>query len=420
MRRHAQAFLTNPLISNSGILLIGSNVANVFQFLFNLFLSRSLSPAEFGIYSAIVSLITLPMYEAGAIVPAVVNFAASYFAKGELDKVRGLFFRVSQITVSIGLIFFILLLAFQREIGAFFKIQDSFLIFLAALCIFVVFIGIVNTPLLHAKLAFRFLTLSNFLSVLIKIGVGFVLVFLGFGVRGAIIGLTCSFVIPYLISFIPLKFLLERGVKTPKIPLKGLFAYGIPSALALLGLTSFITTDLLLVKHFFSPTEAGIYSGISLIARVLYFLSAPIGTVMFPLIIQQKTKGENYLKTFQLAFALVLLPSVLFTSVYFLFPDFVITFFLKKEEYLLGREILGLFAVFITCFSVLSVTSNFLLSIGKTIVCIPILVAAIVQIFLIWMFHASLYQVVFISLVTSAALFVIFVAMYISMYGKKT
>lgn len=418
--KHVRFLISHPLISQSGILFIGSNITNVLQFLFTLFLSRNLSPAEFGIYTAIISLITIPLYEAGAIVPMIVNFAGTYYAKNDLASVRGLFFKISKAGFMIGATLFLLLLLFSKQVDAFFKVNDPFLIVLAGLCILLIFISLVNIPLLQAKLAFRFITLVHFSTAVIKLLSGLLLVWAGFGVRGAIIALLIAYTGGYLLSFLQLRFLFDRRIKKTSLPVKELFKYGIPSALALLGITSLITTDLLIVKHFLTPDQAGIYSGISLVARVIFFLTAPIGMVMFPLIVQQKARGENYLRTFQFAFLLTLVPSIFLTIMYFILPNFVILFFLKKEEYLAGVPLLGIFAIFLTIYSLIYVTGNFLLSIGKTKVYIPILVTAFTQGVLIWTYHASLTQVVLISLLTSLPLLVIFVGIYINLYGKKT
>ena len=56
---------------------------------------------------------------------------------------------------------------------------------------------------------------------------------------------------------------------------------------------------LILVKHFFSPHDAGIYAGLSLIGRVIFFFSAPIASVMFPVIVQKYARKENYENTSQ-------------------------------------------------------------------------------------------------------------------------
>jgi len=171
-----------------------------------------------------------------------------------------------------------------------------------------------------------------------------------------------------------------------------------------MSLTSFISTDILLVKHFFNPQQAGLYAGLSLVARVIFFLSAPIGSVMFPIVVQKYSKKESFTRTFNLSLLLVLLPSVLIAIFYMLFPDFSILFFLKKQNYLAISHLLTPFAIFIVLFSLLSIIANFYLSINKTKVYIPVVIGALAQIILICLFHNSFAQIITISLVITFVL----------------
>src|SRR5260221_2871984 len=90
-------FLKHPLIYGSSILVLGSLVANFLNFLFNLFMSRTLSPADYGTLATIMAFIVFPTLAASAVGPLVIRYAGEFFAKGELDLVRGLYIRITQI-----------------------------------------------------------------------------------------------------------------------------------------------------------------------------------------------------------------------------------------------------------------------------------------------------------------------------------
>ena len=187
---------------------------------------------------------------------------------------------------------------------------------------------------------------------------------------------------------------------------RNILSYGIPSSLAALGLTSLISMDILLVKHFYDPQQAGVYAGLSLVGRVIFFLTAPIGTVMFPLLVQRHERRENYNNIFKMAIVLVFIPSILISIFYFLYPDFAIGFFIKNKVYLSGSHLLGLFGLFITIYSLISLFVYYFLSIKKTKVYIAVISSAIVQALLITLYHDSLLKVVIISLIVSVILLV--------------
>lgn len=374
--------------------------------------------SDYGVLASLISIMTLAGLPAGSFLPMVVNFAGSYFAKNEYHMVRSLFFKVIKLSGSLGIIVLLVFIVFSRTIGEFFNIHNTSLIITIGFIVFLGYVGIINTALLQAKLAFRFISSINLLSAFLKLSIGVILVILGLKVNGAIWGFFVASLIPYVLSFIPLRFIFEKEAKPSTVNFREIFQYGGPAALALFGMASFITTDIILTKHFFNPKEAGIYAGLSLIGRVIFFFSAPIGTVMFPLVVQKHTIKENYHSTFWLSVFIILVPSIALTIFYFIFPEFVITFFLKNEEYLVSAPLLGFFGIFIMMYSLLSIFVNFYLSVNKTKVWIPVVLAACLQALGIWMHHKTYFQVISVSLWSSGLLLIGLLIYYVWHYGK--
>ncbi len=411
MKNLVKKIIRHELIGNASFLFFGSLLANLFNFLFNLFMTRHLSISDYGVLASMISLIALSTIPAFSVIPLIVRFAASYFANGELDKVRGLFIRVFTIwgVLGVGILFFFMF--FAQQIGHFFHITNAMLIMLVGLAVLFGFLGVINTALLQAKLAFVFVSATLVLGGIIKFVAGAVFVFLGFAVDGATWGIFLSFFIPYVISFFPLRFLLDRSIKISHIGTHELLSYGIPSSVASFGIMSLITTDIILVKHFFDPVSAGLYAGISLIGRVIYYLTAPVGTVMFPLVTQKHTRKENYMGVFILSILIVVLPSLAITFFYFLFPTFSILFFTKKE-YLFGASYIGFFGIFVSIYSLVSILVNFFLSIKKTKIFIPIIICALLQVVLISVWHDVIFHVIVSSFFVTGLLLIFLLIYY--------
>ena len=414
-------FLKQELVKGGIYIFIGTMFANIFNFLFNLFMSRNLRVEDYGILTSIISLIGLVVTPVAAIIPTVVNFAGSRFAKEEYEQVRLFFLKIIKPLILVGFILLFCFIVFTKTIGDFFHIKDQSLIIITGFIVFLGYIGIVNSGLLQAKLAFKFISFSNLVSSLFKVIAGVSLVFfLGFKLKAVMWVIFISSAIPFVISFIPLKFLFnsQRHIAN-KTHFKDLFSYGIPSSVAFLGLTSLISMDILLVKHFYDPLQAGVYAGLSLVGRVIFFFTAPIGTVMFPLVVQRYERRENYNNIFKLSIALVFIPSILISVFYFLFPDFAIGFFIKNKVYLSAASLLGIFGVFITMYSLSSLFTYYFLSINKTKVYIPVVFCAIVQALLIILYHDSLFEVVIISLIVSVVLLIVLLFYYIKTIANR-
>ncbi len=406
MKNKLRKIAQHPLVSGSTIIFSGTLLGNIFNFLFTIYMLSHLSLADNGILAAVVSLISIPSLAAGAIAPAIVNFAGTYFAKNEIAKAHDLYIKVGKLYLLMGMAFFLLTLLFIPQISSFFKIQNQFLLVIANIAIFMSFFYALNTAFLQAKLSFTYLSVLTISAAALKLLSGMFFTSNGFAVNGAVSALFLSFLLPFIISFSPLRSLLRRRTETTKINIRELFIYGLPSAVTVLGLTSFITADILLVKHFFSPTDAGYYASLSIIARVIFYFSSPIGTVMFPLVVQKISRNESYKSTFLLSMVLVLLPSIALTTVYFLLPEFVLHVFNVKNITHYDIKLLGYFGVFITLYALISVLANFYLSIRRTNVCYPIVVAAFAQIIAIWMYHGDFFTVILISLLISFLLLI--------------
>jgi len=397
MKQRVKHLIKHPLIYGSSIVVTGGLLANFFNFLFNLFMSRSLSLPDYGTLASIISLITFPSLLVTAVNPVIVRFAGDYFAKNDQMHLRGLYNKFFKFLLIVGVIIFFLFLIFLNDIAQFFHITNYLILILAGVIIFISFISAINGSFIQAKLAFGFQVISSLTVAILKLGLGVIFILFGYSVSGAVGAMVVSGIGGYLVSFFPLRFIFSNKTKSPKIGTKELFRYGVPSALALFGLISFISSDIILVKHFFSASQAGQYAGLSLIGRIIFFVSSPVGSVMFPIIVQKHTKGDNFSNTFKMAVALVFIPSILLTLFYFFFPTFSVLFFLKRKEYLSIAPLLSVFGLYITFYNILYLFVNFYLSIKKTKIYLPILIGAILQIVLIILYHSAFIQVIMIS-----------------------
>lgn len=412
-------FLKHELVSGSMYIFLGSIIANVFNLFFSLFMSRNLTVEGFGILASAISLMSLIAIPAGSIVPTIVNFAGFHFAKEDYGSVRVLFFKIIKPLLAASFFILFCFFVFSGYIGDFFKIADQSMIMITGVIIAYSYVGIVISGLLQAKLAFKFISLSNLLGNISKFAIGAGLVFLGLGVKGAIWAVFISGIIPAILGFIYLKSVFISKInRVSKIDFKSILSYGIPSSLAMLGMTSLISTDILLVKHFFDPLQAGVYAGLSLVGKVIFFFTSSIGGVMFPLIVKKHAKNENYNNIFKMAITMVFIPSVFISTFYFLYPDLAINFFIKNEIYRSASGLLGLFGVFITIYSLIALFVYYFLSIKKTNVYIPVLFAATIQLLLITLYHGSLLTVISISLLVALILLVTLIIYYIKTYGE--
>ena len=135
---------------------------------------------------------------------------------------------------------------------------------------------------MQAKKDFLNFTLAQNLLSILKLILGFIFVYIGGETFGALFGLALASLFSLLYAR---KHASELTIRLTSFKL----AYGIIKKYreyaALIFFTFFFvtalySTDVLIVKRLFSPEEAGLYSGIATIGRIIYTLQLPKGNVI--------------------------------------------------------------------------------------------------------------------------------------------
>lgn len=403
MRKRIYQVIKNPLMSGSIFIFAGFLLGNFFNFLFNVYMSRNLSIAGYGALASLVSIILLFALAAEALTPTVVNFAGSYFANKKIGKVAAFFWKLNAFFIVFSAIVLGLFVIFSKPIGQFFRIDNPVLLFIVGVIVFFTSVMTLNRGILMGKLSFKYISFLTIFSSMFKLLSGAALVVLGLDVTGGLIAFLVAYTSYYLLSFFPLRFIFQIKVKEKVVSLGKILAYAAPSAMAMLGLTLFITTDMLLVKHFYSSKDAGIYAGMSLLGKIIYFFSAPISTVLFPLVVQRHARNEKHSHLFAIAIGLVALSSFGITLFYYFFPGFSILLLLKQKDYLSITPILWVFGIFMISYSLLWVTTNYYLSMKKTNIFIPIVIAAVFQAIALWFYHGTFLTVILVSIIATVS-----------------
>jgi O-antigen/teichoic acid export membrane protein len=412
--------LQHELVKGSSYLFIGTFFASILAFFFNLFVVRKLTPSHYGEYASLISLFALAIIPASSLTTVIVRFATNYFSNGKLGKAKKLY---HQLFFSLlGFCVVILLLSFflSNIIGNFLHIHNTIFIFWVGLIVCISYISIVNTAYLQSILQFGYIAFITFLGALVKLIGGYIFLSFSSDLTSIFFAIFLSGVIAYIVSFPPLKFLLKEKSSDNSISLKEIILYAIPASITIIALSSLTSTDVILAKHFFDPIHAGIYAGISLVGKVIFYFTIPISSVMFPLVIKRSNKNENVISLLILSLLLVLTPAIGISIFYFLFPKFVIVLFLGGKAYLTAAPYVGIFGIYLSLFSAANILVSFFLSLNKMKVTYILSVGALGQIFFISLFHKDILQLLLISIIVLIVIIVALLVYYGKEYGKIT
>lgn len=386
--------------------MVGGNMAvNVVNYGYHLVMGRVLGPVDYGVLASIYSILYLIGVIPSSASVAIVKFISS--AKDESEvysiyKALSVFVLYLAIFMSVGL--FIL----SPLIADFLHIENVWTVYLVSIVLFFSLVTLVNQSTSQGMLKFVGSVAPNFISAILKLVLGIILIWLGWSVFGAMVGIVVGAVVSYLYSMGFIKKILKVG-KFKKFILKPFFSYALPVLVSALAFTSLFTSDVILVKHFFSPFEAGIYAALSTLGKIIFFAAAPIAATMFPIVAGRKARGEAHKKVVLASLGLTALMAITITGFYWLFPNIAIGV-LYGPAYLSASFELVWMGIFIFFYTLSSLLVNYSLSLGNTKVVVFPLLAACIQVPLLWMFHGSILQVIQISLVLTFIVFVLLVS----------
>lgn len=331
---------TSPFLRHNAIFMIGSLGVAALNYLFYPILSRVLSPADFGEVQTLMSLFTQ-----AAIFLTILNYVTIHITINTLDeKERNqTLLGLEKVAMMAGYSLLIIALLSINQLRIFLNFTENwpFVALIVALAI--------SIPLsfrmayLRGKTQFMRASLTDGIGSAVKLLLAPLLVFLGFRSFGAIGALAISQVVSLVAGLVWARQAGFRGfaLGTARIRFDLLKPY-IKHASAILlgagGVTVVQTLDILSIKHYFSPTEAGLYAGITTIAGIIYFLMAPVTGVLVTLVSGSQTlrKNQSRLKA-SLALMLLLGGGALLTMS--LFPEIIIKL-LVGPKYLIDAQYL--------------------------------------------------------------------------------
>nr|MQY69337.1 oligosaccharide flippase family protein [Bacillota bacterium] len=262
-------------------IFVATTLANIGSFLFHGYMLRHLSPPDFGILYAMLALLMIVSIPAMTIQTVITKYVSHFKAHNQYGKIRFLFLHSLKKLSLYGGIGFLIFLIFSDHIARFQQIPSRIPVVIVG---FILLFSVVTPSaggVVQGLQRFNYLGWSMVLGMLLRLISGILLVIIGFGVNGALSSSIVGILFGLFIIFLPLRSLFQEKTNE-RVDLKEMYQYSAPVIAALLCFFILTNVDVILVKHFFSPLEAGNYSAAALVGRIILFLPMAIVVVMFP------------------------------------------------------------------------------------------------------------------------------------------
>ncbi len=377
------------LLRHSLFILVAAFIVNILNYAFQLYMGRVLGPIDYGVLGVLFSLFYVLNTPANTINTVITKFSSEYRAKEEYNKIRYLLTKSFKLIGIYGSVFLIAYVLLSKYIASFLNIDNVFPVILIGVMIFLSFLSPITSGLLMGLQKFGWYNANSLIHTGLKLGLGILLVSLGFGVAGAIISVNISILLVILLPLVPLAFLFKYQNDIKKL---NIFKYSLVILFGSAALMFIVNIDVILVKHFFSSLEAGYYVAASTLAKITWFASSALLMVMFPKISDRHNKNLDSSSILKNTLFYTFLISFMVVLVYFIAPTFVSGLLYGKEYKIAG--LIGYFSVGLGFFALNNVLMLYNFGVNKIKFVYLIVFFAILETVLISLFHSTLLEVI--------------------------
>lgn len=389
----------------------------VLNFLYHIFVGRSLGVAEYGNFAVGVSMATFLAYAAGPIASvATLNFSR-HAGRGDRRALSDYSRRTSTIVALSAVAGAIIVIPISGWLAVLFRVDRPAVIFTAYVIAALLVMLSIPRSLLRGTLHFGRYALNLFFEGVLRLGAGMLLVG-GFPTAVSALGGYIAGSSGALgIALLQVRGALRRGTaeRNDANPMPG---RGIPFFFLGWINAALQNADLLLVKLFFVPSEAGIYAAAWAIARTFAALAMPFDVVLLPIAGRLGSSGSAARLAGAIAGGLVLLASIPLTLLW-IWPD-VIVRGLYGNPFAEAGQIVVILALAVLTTYLTYFVGQVLLVRGRSWFLALNAAGLAAELAMIARWHQTLEQVAVIHLSTQATIFVLVViVMIFSFRGRK-
>ncbi len=370
----------------------GGFLINLTNYLYHLITARILGPNDYGTLDSLVSLIAQLSIPFGVISTVIIRYVSAFKGQNRTKTIESFFWKTNKKLLIISLPLLILVFLVAPSITNFLHLPSIILFLLIG---FYFIIGLFPTlwkSFVQGLSRFKELIIINLAEGIFRLVLTAALLLLGWGLLGAVLPFFAMVVLSVILTLFLVKDLL-RGEKNQAIPeKKEIFIFTLPVFFTNLGVTSLITSDVILAKHFLPPTDAGLYAALSTLSKIIFFAAVPVVSVLFPIISETHAAKQEIGKVIIKGFLLLGLIVGGGLIIFGFFPGMMILKLFGKS-YLPAEGFVIYFGLIMGLYTFSFTLLNIFLALKSVKPSIFVCIAALFQIILIVFFHSSIVEI---------------------------
>lgn len=316
------------------------NFGNVFSYLFQLILARNFSPDDFGIFNSVNSLaivIAAPV----SVIPFIISrYTVQLLPKG-LGQVRYFVDQTLKLILALSVVLLIAGTLMVPVIMKFLNLDSKLPIVLMLGILVISLILPVFLGFLQGLSRYTQFGMSSSAVLFFRcIGAVILVWYLGTGVTGALLAVLSGILLATLIAMYAMKDIFSTPKTTePEILAANILKFAFPTLITLSSMMLFGNLDIVLVRHYVTGDEAGLYSTAAILGKIALFLPSVLLVVLFPEAAKLNDQKNSDMKILWISVAMTASIGGGFALTCRLFPQLIITL-LFGEQYIAAAEML--------------------------------------------------------------------------------
>lgn len=371
------------------------------NFVFNAAGARLLGPATYGSLAAAVGLLYLVNPLLITIQTVASRETTAYLSAGRGAELRDAA-RFYGIRLGIaGIVAFVALAAASPWISGFLRIDTVGPVIVLGCALPIWCIALLQRGIFQGSQRFGRLAISTTVEALAKIVAAIALLGLFWrGASGGMLGVVAGAGSALIVGTLMLNYLPRSERRhVPKVhPAR----YSLVTLATLVLLAVLLSTDTLAAKHYMSAETAGLYAGVSICGKIVYFITSVLSIYLFPLFSAHHDRGHDARKRLGLALAVVLGGALLIAGLFTLEPQLVVTPLLG-DKFTAAGQYVGLAGVAFGLYGCVYLSAMYLLAHRQSAV-IAVLAVSVTAFFVqLYGAHSTIPQLLHVLIITFGA-----------------
>jgi len=381
---------SDDLLKHASIMFLVSIIAGVCNYIYQLYMGRALGPEEYGVFGSLFAIFYIISVLTATIQTGVARFVSKFIGEGAKEKIHYFMQGLLKRMFFLGIFMFLFFVFISGWLSSFLKIDSVMpVMILGSIFLFSTLLP-VNLGALQGLQKFIPLGFNTVLNFSSKLVFGIVLVFIGFGVNGALGAVIIGSAVALIASFIPLRsFFSKIDSESPE-----LFCFAVPA-----------NVDVIIAKHFFAAHTAGLYTAASVLGKIILFIPGAIVIAMFPKVSKMYAEKKDTGHLLNISLLYTGLVSGVMAAGYWFFPALVVKI-PYGSAYVEVAPVVQLYGVAMLFFSLTIVLMRYSLAIHDIRYVYLFAFFTLLEIGLLTVFHASMMEMARIILMVNAVLFI--------------